>query len=275
MDPVAIVILNYNSYYETEKCVDSILNNKLDVTGIIIVDNASDNESFPYLKRQYKENSTIKVVKAKRNIGFAKGNNLGIRLAKKLWNAKFVLLLNSDTVILETDYLTKIMKEYKLGVAIMQTNVLRLNGRYTNRNYGTYGLLGMLSEAVQGFCTYYNIYFPKWLRVNSNNRLGPWISGCDLFLTPEYFELFNGLYPLTFLYGEEHILAILLRKACLEWKLVESAHLLHAKSRSTPLDFKLGTQNKCRMDLIACWHKILARILPLTILRWIINRGRW
>ena len=59
MDPVAIVILNYNSYYETEKCVDSILNNKLDVTGIIIVDNASDNESFPYLKRQYKEISDL------------------------------------------------------------------------------------------------------------------------------------------------------------------------------------------------------------------------
>ena len=75
---VAIIILNYEAYHETEKCVKSIFDKGLDVEGIVIVDNASSNESFSYLKRKYKSNKSVKIVKSNKNVGFAKGNNIGI-----------------------------------------------------------------------------------------------------------------------------------------------------------------------------------------------------
>lgn len=271
---ISIVILNYESYRETEKSVESILKRNLDVDGIVIVDNASVNNSFPYLKNKYQNNSRIKVVRSKRNLGFAKGNNLGIKVARKTWKTDFVLLLNSDTLMLEDDYLIKVLNEYESGIGVMQSSALRLNGRYTQKNYGEYSLQELFYDELKRFCAYYHIYLVN-KKKSEGDRLGPWVSGCDIMLTPDFFKIFNGLYPLTFLYGEEHILATMLKKAGLRWEIVEDAHILHAESKSTPADFKEGTLKKQKMMLIAGRNKIIARILPLDILRRIINRGKW
>ena len=125
------------------------------------------------------------------------------------------------------------------------------------------------------WCFYHNIYFPdkpgKW----RGKKVGPWISGCDIFLTEDYFKVFQGLYPLTFLYGEEYLLAIMLKKAKLEWKLVENAHIVHAESRSTPDNFKEGTRKKQNMMLKTKRHIWLVKLLPLKRLQGIINYGKW
>lgn len=274
MNKVAIVILNYQSYNETENCVESILDKKLDIEGIVIVDNASENESYTYLKQKYGCNKKIKIVRSNKNVGFAKGNNIGIRIAKAIWNAEFILLLNSDTVILEEDYIKKLLSRYRSGIGVMQTSVLRLNGRYTQKNYGTYAPKRILLDGVKTFCRYYNLYFPERIGCRSENILGPWVSGCDIFLTPDYFEIYQGLYPLTFLYGEEYILAIMLKKAGLEWKVVEEAHILHAESRSTPMNFREGTHKKKKMMLGTIKHKLFVSVIPLKVICYITNRGK-
>lgn len=275
MNRIAIVILNYEAYRETEKCVESILKKKLEIAGIVIVDNASRNDSFLYLTRKFQDNNKIRLVKSDENLGFARGNNLGIKMAREEWKADFILLLNSDTVILEEDYLTKMLEEYESGIGVMQTSALRLNGRYTQKNHGTYDFMGLFLEVMQGFCTYYNIYFPHGISRSDKNKLDPWVSGCDILLTPDYFKIFERLYPLTFLYGEEYILAMMLKKAGLRWKVVEDAHVLHAESKSTPPDFKEGTIKKKKMMLTADRNKMIVRIMPLAVLRWIVNCGKW
>ena len=275
MKSVAIVILNYEAYRETEKCVDSILDKKLDVSGIVIVDNASENDSLTYLTKKYRHNNRIKLVKCSRNLGFAKGNNIGIKVAKNTWGVDFVLLLNSDTVILEEDYIIKMLDGYRKGIGVIQTSALRMNGRYTQKNYGAYKLIAIVSELIINFCSYFNIYCPSGAGIISEKTLGPWVSGCDILLTPDFFETFRGLYPLTFLYGEEYILAIMLKKAGMQWEIIEDAHILHAESRSTPLDIKEGTWKKKGKMLIAGKNKVIVRIMPLWGLRWIINRGEW
>lgn len=273
MNQVAIVILNYENYQETEKCIESIINKRLDVVGIVVVDNASQNESLTYLKNKYQNNRKIKIIRSKKNLGFAGGNNLGIRAAKSFWNTEFVLLLNSDTVILEEDYLIKLLNEYKLGVGVMMTSVLRLNGRYTPKNYGTYDMLGVCLDTAREVFSYYNVYFPSMIKRGVRDRVGPWVSGCDILLTPDYFKTFRGLYPLTFLYREEYILAMMLRKAKLECKVVEDAHILHAESKSTPLGYKEGTRKKQKMVLKNRKHILFVRIMPLKILQLITNYG--
>ena len=275
MDKIAIVILNYEAYEETFKCVDSILDREMQVEGIVIVDNASKNDSYARLREKYRNVAAVRVVRCKSNLGFARGNNIGIKVARNSWDVDGVLLLNSDTVMLEDDYLEKIMAAYEPGIGVMQTSALRLNGRYTQRNGGTYSIVTLLQDVAKEVCAYYNLYFPINIKRNPADELDKWVSGCDILLTADYFKYFNGLYPLTFLYGEEYILSTMLRKVGLRWKVVEDAHILHAESRSTPADFMGGRRKKQKLMLIAGCHKIIARVLPVCILQRIVNQKEW
>ncbi|MBM3412528.1 MAG: glycosyltransferase family 2 protein [Bacteroidetes bacterium] len=92
---VSVIIINYNTFQLTVDCIKSVLSHtKATPIEIILVDNAStekDPHEFSILF------PTIKLVCSERNLGFAGGNNLGIQIAK----GDFILLLNSDTYLME------------------------------------------------------------------------------------------------------------------------------------------------------------------------------
>jgi len=92
---VSIVILNYNTFDITSECVSSVIEHtKINDYEIILVDNGSDEcDSKLFIQRF----PSIIVVKSKKNLGFSKGNNLGIHYAK----GDFIVLLNSDVVLKE------------------------------------------------------------------------------------------------------------------------------------------------------------------------------
>ncbi len=91
MTKVSIIIVNYNTFELTSKCIESVYTfTKLVDFEVIVVDNASiDSDPNEFLVQFPK----IKLVKSDENVGFAKGNNLGISQAK----GEVILLLNSDT----------------------------------------------------------------------------------------------------------------------------------------------------------------------------------
>ena len=91
---VSIVIVNYNTFQLTSNCISSIYEKTKNIEfEIILVDNNST-ECNP---KRFKETfPKIKLVESKKNLGFSKGNNFGIKSAK----GKYILLLNSDTILL-------------------------------------------------------------------------------------------------------------------------------------------------------------------------------
>jgi GT2 family glycosyltransferase len=91
---VSIVILNYNTFDLTCRCIASVLG-KTDGLQfeIIVVDNQSTERDPQEFKNIFPE---IILIKSPENLGFAKGNNVGIAKAQ----GKFILLLNSDTFLL-------------------------------------------------------------------------------------------------------------------------------------------------------------------------------
>ena len=269
---LVIVILNYEAYWETEKCIKSIFDKKVLCDGIVVVDNGSKNDSVLYLSRLYKNNSKVTIVKNKQNVGFARGNNLGIRYARKKMGADFVLLLNSDTVMLQNDYCEKLLQSYDKNVAVIQSNALRTNGRYTAKSYETYSVSGLICKFLNLVCDTYDVYFP-W-KYGKKEEIGPHISGCDFLLTPYFFKEFNGLYPLTFLFMEEKILMIMLYRVQLKICIVEEACLLHKESMSTPSDLKIGQKRRKKMECMGHFHAILVRVMPLSIIRMIIDKGK-
>ncbi len=95
-----IVILNYNSYEYTIKCVKSILEKSNTCKSIIyIVDNASTDGSFIRLRDNYAGAKDVRVLKSKQNGGYSYGNNIGIRCAVHD-GAEYIFIVNPDTCLI-------------------------------------------------------------------------------------------------------------------------------------------------------------------------------
>ncbi len=88
---ISIIIVNYNTRALTLKCISSIRKYPPSTAyEIIIIDNGSQ-EKFGVI------NDQLMVIKNKKNLGFAKANNQGIKFAK----GRYIFLLNSDTEVTE------------------------------------------------------------------------------------------------------------------------------------------------------------------------------
>ena len=85
---VSIISINYNGLKDTFELIDSIPF-KEDME-VIVVDNASIQDEASIISERYPH---IKVIRSKKNLGFAGGNNLGIKEAK----GDYIFLINNDT----------------------------------------------------------------------------------------------------------------------------------------------------------------------------------
>jgi len=112
---VFIVILNYNGRDVIKKCLSSVFKTNYPNFEVVIVDNNSNDDSFEIAKSNF---SKANFIRNEENLGFATGNNVGIRFSLERM-ADYVLLLNNDTEV-EPDFLEKLVevgeKEEKAGV---------------------------------------------------------------------------------------------------------------------------------------------------------------
>ncbi|ABB33102.1 glycosyl transferase family 2 [Geobacter metallireducens RCH3] len=92
---IAIILLNWNGWRDTVDCVESC--RKLDYPNfrIVIVDNGSTDGSEAILRERFPD---VELIQTGANLGFAGGNNAGIRHAL-VRGADYVWLLNNDTVV--------------------------------------------------------------------------------------------------------------------------------------------------------------------------------
>ena len=102
---LSVIIVNYNVKYYIDQCIRSVLK-AIDVVNserngnlveVIVVDNHSADGSVEYLEKRYPKSlyPMLRIVSSVHNLGFARANNLAIRLSK----GEYVLLLNPDTIV--------------------------------------------------------------------------------------------------------------------------------------------------------------------------------
>ncbi len=91
----SVIIVNWNGKKHLEVCLGSLLRQSYLNFEIILVDNASTDGSIEFLKQNY--SNRLKIMQNNENLGFAGGNNVGIKAA----NGKHILLLNNDTEVHE------------------------------------------------------------------------------------------------------------------------------------------------------------------------------
>lgn len=93
---VATIILNYNVWEATLKCVESVQRSTYPHLAIVVIDNNSQDASAEELRRRLPADVTF--IAHDKNIGYAGGNNLGITWAFK-HGAEYVFILNPDTMV--------------------------------------------------------------------------------------------------------------------------------------------------------------------------------
>lgn len=93
---VSIIILNWNGYDDTIECLESLQKITYKNYDMIMVDNGSDDGSYEKLIAGF--SGKVFFIRNKENLGFAGGNNVGIRYALAQ-GTDYVLLLNNDTVV--------------------------------------------------------------------------------------------------------------------------------------------------------------------------------
>ena len=111
MPNVGIVISNYNGWQDTVQCLESLQKQTYRNFEIILLDDASTNDSVQQLQKHLTENTVFLPQEA--NSGFAAVNNVGMRRALAdgcVW----VLLLNNDTVV-APDFLETLLRETPAG----------------------------------------------------------------------------------------------------------------------------------------------------------------
>ena len=152
---VFIVLLNWNGLQDTDACLGSLAGLDYPNYRVVIVDNASSDGSEAELRRRH---PGLTLLQSGANLGFAGGNNVGLRYALKN-GAEYVWLLNNDTLV-EPDALTQLVKKMQLEPALglcgstllyegQRDTVQALGGAHYNRWLGTVAHIGQHEPWLQ------------------------------------------------------------------------------------------------------------------------------
>lgn len=89
---LSVIILNYNTVELTRKCLQTVFSSRLGNYSmeVIVCDNGSTDESRDMIRKEFPK---VILIDNKKNLGFAAGNNPGMKRAK----GRYILLLNTDT----------------------------------------------------------------------------------------------------------------------------------------------------------------------------------
>lgn len=234
INEVAVVILNYKSWRDTLNEID--LCHKeigIDYENIIVVDNASPNES----KEELEKNSQLgyRFIYSTENNGYASGNNIGLKYAFN-HGYKYALILNNDILFNDKEFLKKLLevvdKDNKL--AVVNPDVYSPSGYLFNRDAKRPNLfdytVGMYlykkrGRNIQDIDKYGYVYRPQ---------------GCCMLVDLNKLNQVDYLDDSTFLYYEEVILAERLINKGFRCACCTNTSIIHNHSTTVKSSFELN-----------------------------------
>lgn len=231
MKKIVYVILHYITIDDTKKCVQSIIDKCNENFEIVIVDNNSPNNTGDVLKEEYRENEKVHVILSDKNLGFANGNNLGFKYAKENLNPEFIVMCNNDVYMIQNDFCEKIIEEYNRSkFAILGPKILLNNNKICDYEDKMLSLKQLKRKMISTKIYYYlnklhlrYVYaiFSKIFKLfnrrkkivdTSIRKEDVVIHGCCIIFSQEYIEKFDGIDNRTFLYYEEPLLYLRVKR---------------------------------------------------------------
>jgi GT2 family glycosyltransferase len=216
---VYVVVLNWNGCQDTLECLRSLYNSDYPNFRGLLVDNGSIDGTVEAAGREFPD---IEILKNESNLGYAEGNNVGLRYANE-HGADFFFVLNNDTVI-EPSTITKLMNVAKqltepciLGPIIFQ---------YSSPQKVAVGISNWNSAAAR-FETIRDFDYETSRVIHT-----AFASGCALFFSKEVLQRCGFFDERFFLFWEDTDWCIrAARKGCRSC-IVTAARIRHKESRS-------------------------------------------
>ena len=250
---ISFIILHYKNLKDTIECIESI--NKLDgEKSIIVVDNNSTTKDEQNIILKY----TKDLVLLDNNLGFAKGNNAGCEYAINKYHPDFLCVINSDTLIEQTNFIEQIhnlYEQYKFD--ILGPKILPENSESCNP-FNAYKTIEEVDSRIKYTKKLIKIYKNPLLRIFLNiymkikkifvksniNKNGEKDStnvalhGCALIFSKKYYKKFNNVfYVETFLFHEEEFLYLRCKQNNLISLYSPSISIYHKEGQSVKKQF--------------------------------------
>lgn len=253
MKKIGIVILNYLNYNDSIECIHSLNDQQYQNYEVVIVDNCSANESISEIKKVIEKKANIHLLKSMDNLGYAKGNNIGIDFCLKELAIDNILIVNNDVIFSDENYLKELADlKVNKNVGAIGTQIIGSDGLNQNPIHTPTSKKRVVKDAIYFNLENYNIT-QLYRKIKNPSHLSEeessnessvkkqsetyFLHGSAIFLTDNFLQNIRGFYPETFLFYEENILAIMMNKLGLEMKYTDITSIYHKEDQSSALSF--------------------------------------
>jgi GT2 family glycosyltransferase len=256
---IAVVILHFESLNDTINCLRSLDKYLIsDSIHIIAVDNGSRNEKLQTISDDYKNNSKVRFLYSDRNLGFAKGNNLGFKFAKENYRPDIIVLANNDLYFNQDEFFDILVKHYKEDkFDVAGPRIISLKD---GKNQNPVGIvyhktsevkMRILKLKILNILSHFNLDVPckkifakeiPEYRLNDCEDFQ--LHGACMAFGKKYIDKFDGLYSGTFMYGEEPILKYIITKEKMLMKYYDDIEVYHKEGSSTENFYGKGKKQR-------------------------------
>ncbi len=194
---LSIIIVNYNTSYDLKECLNSLLQNRTPDSEIIVVDNASTDNSVEMVKKHFSE---IILVEAPENLGFSKANNLGSKKAQ----GDFLVFLNPDMILTEASF-EKMLRylESHPDVGLIGPRLIYENGDFQLSTGSFHKILSQCKMSRLVRKVENPTFREKLASQFETSKEVNWVTGACLMLRRSLFEQINGFDDELFMFFED------------------------------------------------------------------------
>lgn len=233
---LSVIILNYNVRYFLEQCVRSVLHAISNLEAeIIVVDNNSADTSGEMMKDLF---PSITYIENKENVGFPKGNNIGVSYAR----GEYICILNPDTVVGESAFERLLsFAEKKTDMGIVGCHLIDGKGQFlpeSKRGVPTPWVsfskaMGLNKLAPNS--SFLNAYYVPELSKEETGQV-PILVGAFMFMKKKVYLELGGFDESFFMYVEDTDLSYRAIKAGYTNYYIHDVVVIHYKGESTVKD---------------------------------------
>lgn len=236
---ISIITINFNGLEDTCALIDSIPFND-DSLEVIVVDNASKEDEASIIKQRYPQ---VKVIRSDKNLGFAGGNNLGIKAAQ----GKYLFFINNDTLFRHQTsdikhLITRLESSPKIGMVCPKIRFAWGDNPIQFAGYTPLSRITMRNHAIGcGEPDNGQYYFA---------RPTPYAHGAAMMVKREAIEKAGMMPECYFLYYEELDWSLMIRRAGYDIWYEPACTIFHKESQTTGQSSPLRTYYLTRNRLL-------------------------
>lgn len=267
---LSVIIVNWNTKKLLEDCLRSVYRFTKGISfEVIVVDNGSEDGSPEIVSKKFPK---TKLIENSDNLGFTKANNQGIKAAI----GEYVLLLNSDTYLIENSFKKLVVKARSLKNLGALAPLLLNVDKSTQQSVGFFPSLpqvfwwmSLIDDLPGG--TFLNPYHVDHDSFYKHEGEVDWITGAAFMLPKKVVDQVGGLDEKIFMYGEDVEWSYRIKKAGFKIYFSPTTKIVHIARGSSGKISKNAILGE--YSGVVYFYQKHKRVLSLQIVRFLLKMG--